>query len=97
MLAVFVASLSFVWIAVLIQPLNLFDWFPGIVERYIRSEKWQRPFIHCEKCLAGQISLWWGLYLWGADMINGFQWACLVVFSIMFAAFIGAIYQKLLR
>lgn len=94
-LSLFNAALAFVWISILIQPDGLFAFFPDMVTSLIKSKKLQYPLIHCEKCLAGQVAFWFGLYLWGNEMITWFEWFQVIVYSILFAAFLAVIYQKL--
>jgi len=86
------ACFAFVWVAVLVQPGNIFSWLPPLFKKF--PEWFRHVAFNCEKCLAGQLSFWIPLFL-GYKSYDLFSHIYVVFLAIMFAAFIGRIYDKL--
>lgn len=89
------ASAGFVWICVLVQPSMLFDWFPDLLTKFVKSEYVQYPIIHCAKCCAGQIAFWCGLYQFIAGAYSLHTWFAVVILAITFASFLESTYNKI--
>lgn len=66
--AMMAAVIGVVWSHLLTQPMELFEFWPNWVEKvfpYKRFEKVHKVMYQCEKCVAGQIALWfsvWDIY-----------------------------------
>ncbi len=93
------AFAAWVWIAVLCQPRGLFERVPvDFVKMGLNPEgKVMYVLFQCEKCFAGQLSLWgYPLLCFAYDAIFWpWDWFCTVILSIAFAAFISKIYNRL--
>ena len=91
---------SYVWTRHLVQPDNIFDFFPGLVRLVLTGTaksvgldelpSWKRKIMfaayYCAKCNAGQVAFWSYLYFfWGYyDMFSHF----LIVLTAIFTAIV---------
>src|SRR5690554_6453787 len=89
------ALAAFAWINVLIQPYGLFDFVPGFVEKFIKSEKVKYPLIYCTACCAGQLAFWVGITLGFIGVLNWFAVIISIPTAITAGKFLDVIYEKL--
>ncbi len=74
-----------VWVFALTEGGNIFDFWPKIANKISQNDKWLHLAYGCPKCLAGQIALWWSLYVYHLDMI--------VFFNVIYSIFITLILE----
>jgi hypothetical protein len=53
------------WVLCYTEHGNVFDWWPNLAMRISKHPKWLKLAYDCEKCIAGQIALWWTLFNYG--------------------------------
>ncbi len=96
--SLFIAVVAFVWIYCLVKSGEVLNFIPKLYWKVFGTGKvssWFGKFLfQCEKCLAGQIALWYYLYS-SIGKYNAFDHFAIIIFSIFFAAFIGAFYKSL--
>lgn len=90
--------MGFTWINMIVGPGDILDQLPVVFNKVIRNEKILHVLFGCEKCFAGQLSLW-TYYLVAVpytdltyDMVDHLL---VVVFSIFSAGFINRLYMHL--
>ena len=92
--SVTIAVFAFMWITVLTAPANIFfklkEWL------YIKlHEKVYHVLFGCYNCLAGQISLWYYLFVYQPNTIYEFSILfCFVIYSIFAAKLIGRLFEE---
>jgi hypothetical protein len=84
------ALIAIVWVFALTEGGNIFDFWPKIANKISQNDYWIHLAYGCPKCLAGQISLWWSLYVYGFDMVVFFN----VIYSIFITLIIEAWINK---
>lgn len=95
--SIFIAITTFVWIYCLVKSGEILS---PIATRYwtifgtgSKAATIGKVLFQCEKCLAGQIALWY--YLVSCNSYSIQHHFFIIIMSIFFAAFIGAAYKSL--
>jgi hypothetical protein len=87
---IYSALFAFVWVYTLTERDNIFGWWPRLSDR-LSDKLWFRKISYeCEKCIAGQLSLWWSVMAGSYDLI-----IVNIITAIALTMFIGRIYNKL--
>lgn len=56
------AIIGLLWTHVLTESGNIFGWWPQVANKISNHKAWIKIAYGCEKCIAGQIALWWTVY-----------------------------------
>ena len=102
-IGLFAAIIGVVWSYLLTQPMELFEFWPNRVEKvfpYRRFEKVHKIMYQCEKCVTGQIALWYTVGTEYHHFLNGSPYGILravaqIASAILFAYIIVLLIKRI--
>lgn len=92
-----IAVIAVVWVFALTKSEGIFGFVPGLVGKLTQKEWIHKITYECEKCIAGQIAFWFGIFsgkytIYEINSLIAF--GSVVVWSIFFAMILGNILNK---
>lgn len=91
-ISIHASLIAIIWVYLLTEEGGLFSWWPQIVHRCTDNIMVIKIAYECEKCLAGQIALWWGLAVFRWDIWSA---VCASLYAMILSYIAGILVQKL--
>lgn len=87
------AIVGFVFSGILTKPGEILDFFPELVVWSTDNVKIHKLFFACEKCVSGQVALWFYMFYFTSYSI--LNHIIIISSSILFTAFLTKLWQKI--